>query len=85
MSIYVRLPFTLTQEQIDSFSQLRAQVHYDDGFVLYLNGVRVGASGEISGNPPAYNTSGGTASDFSAASVDLTSSLLGCTDETFTF
>ena len=75
MSIYVRLPFTLTQEQIDSFSQLRAEVHYDDGFVLYLNGVRVGASGEISGNPPAYNASGGTASDFSAASVDMTSSL----------
>ncbi len=75
MSIYVRLPFTLTQEQIDSFSQLRAEVHYDDGFVLYLNGVRVGASGEISGNPPAHDASGGTASDFSAASVDLTSSL----------
>ncbi len=75
ISIYLRLPFTLTQEQIDSFSQLRAQVHYDDGFVLYLNGVRVGASGEISGNPPAHDASGGSASDFSAASVDLTSSL----------
>jgi hypothetical protein len=75
MSIYVRLPFTLTQEQIDSFSQLRAEVHYDDGFVLYLNGVRVGASGQISGNPPAHDASGGTASDFAAVSVDLTGSL----------
>jgi hypothetical protein len=75
MSIYMRLPFTLTQQQIDSFSQLRAEVHYDDGFVLYLNGVRVAASAEISGNPPAYNASGGTASDFSAANFDLTGSL----------
>jgi hypothetical protein len=75
MSIYARLSFTLTQQQIDTFSQLRAEVHYDDGFVLYLNGVRVGASGQIPGNPPAHDTSGGTASDFSAASVDLTGSL----------
>jgi hypothetical protein len=75
MSIYARLPFTLTQQQIDSFSQLRAEVHYDDGFVLYLNGARVGASDEISGNPPAYNASGGTATDPAAAYVDLTSSL----------
>jgi hypothetical protein len=75
MSIYMRLPFALTQEQIDSYSQLRAEVHYDDGFVLYLNGVRVAASAEISGNPPAYNASGGTASEFSAANFDLTGSL----------
>ncbi|MHC4206243.1 MAG: lamin tail domain-containing protein, partial [Planctomycetota bacterium] len=75
MSIYVRLPFTVTQSQFEEFSQLRAQIHYDDGFVLYLNGVRVAASEGISGNPPAYDASGGTATDPPAASVDLTSYL----------
>jgi hypothetical protein len=75
MSIYARLPFTLTQEQIDSFRRLEAEVHYDDGFVLYLNGTRVAASAGISGNPPAFNASGGPATDPPAANVDLTSRL----------
>ena len=75
MSIYARLPFTLTPQQVDSFSQLRAEVHYDDGFVLYLNGTRVAASGGISGNPPAYDASGGTATEYPAANVDLTGSI----------
>jgi len=72
MSIYARLPFSLSQQQIDSFSQLRAEIHYDDGFVLYLNGTRVAASSGISGNPPAHNAGGGTATDPPAANIDLT-------------
>jgi hypothetical protein len=75
ISLYARLPFTLTQEEIDSFSQMRADVHYDDGFVLYLNGVRVAASDGISGNPPAHDASGGSASEYPAASVDLTGNI----------
>ena len=75
MSVYARLPFTLTQSQIDSFSQLRAEVHYDDGFVLYLNGMRMADSGGISGNPPAHDASGGTATDPPAANVDLTGNI----------
>ena len=73
MSIYARLPFTLTTEAIAFFSSLRAEVHYDDGFVLYLNGARVADSGQISGNPPAFNQSGGPATDPPQASIDLTS------------
>jgi hypothetical protein len=72
MSIYARLPFSLSQQQIDSFSQLRAEIHYDDGFVLYLNGTRVAASAGISGNPPAHDAGGGTATEPPAANVDLT-------------
>ena len=72
MSIYARLPFNLSQQQIDSFSQLRAEIHYDDGFVLYLNGTRVAASNGISGNPPAHDAGGGTATDPPAANIDLT-------------
>jgi hypothetical protein len=72
MSIYVRLRFSLTPQLIASFSLLLAQVHYDDGFVLYLNGTRVADSG-MAGDPPPFNQSGGTASDFAPMSVDLTS------------
>jgi len=75
MSIYARLPFNLSQQQIDSFSRLSAEVHYDDGYVLYLNGTRVAASDGISGNPPANDASGGTATDPAAAIVDLTGSM----------
>ncbi|MHC4700038.1 MAG: lamin tail domain-containing protein [Planctomycetota bacterium] len=73
MSIYARLPFMLTPELIASFSSLTAEVHYDDGFVLYLNGARVADSGQISGNPPRFNQSGGPATDPPVANVDLTS------------
>ena len=73
MSLYARLPFTLTSSDIASFTQLQAEVHYDDGYVLYLNGTRVASSGGISGNPPAYDQSGGTATDPPTALVDLTS------------
>ncbi|MHC4170861.1 MAG: lamin tail domain-containing protein, partial [Planctomycetota bacterium] len=73
MSVYARLSFTLTFDQIVSFSALTAEVHYDDGFVLYLNGVRVADSGQITGNPPRFNQSGGPAADPPAANIDLTS------------
>ena len=59
-SLYARLRFTLTAEQIASLSQLQAEINYDDGFVLYLNGTRV-ASVNIAGNPPACNTTASTA------------------------
>jgi hypothetical protein len=73
MSVYARLEFNLTADQIRSFSALDAEIHYDDGFVLYLNGTRVADSGQISGNPPPFNQSGGPATDPPAANVDLTS------------
>ncbi len=72
ISIYARLRFTLTAEQIASFSQLQAEVHYDDGFVLYLNGTRVADSGAISGNPPKFSASGGPAAEPPAVTADLT-------------
>ena len=73
MSVYARLRFTVTAEQISSFSQLQAEVHYDDGFVLYLNGERVADSGGILGNPPPFDQPGASSgTDPPAASVDLT-------------
>ncbi len=73
MSVYARLPFMLTTEAIAFFSSLKAEVHYDDGFVLYLNGTRVADSGQISGNPPTFDQSGGPAADVPSLTIDLTS------------
>jgi len=75
ISIYIRLRFNLTAEQIDSFTQLRAEVHYDDGFVLYLNGTRVAPPTNLTGDPPAYDQAANTANDYSAQQIDLTSFL----------
>ncbi|MHC4743805.1 MAG: lamin tail domain-containing protein, partial [Planctomycetota bacterium] len=72
ISAYARLRFDLTAEEIDSFSELRAEVHYDDGYVLYLNGTKVGGPVNLSGSPPAYSEAASGASDYSADNIDLT-------------
>ncbi len=71
ISIYARLRFDMTDDQIDSFAQLQAEFHYDDDFVLYLNGTRIADSGQIEGNPPTFDQPGGQASDPAPAVVDL--------------
>ncbi len=75
ISVYARLPFELTAEQIDSFARLQAEVYYDDDFVLYLNGVRVAASTQIPGDPPAFNQAAGQGWEPPAEIVDLTDRL----------
>jgi hypothetical protein len=40
-SCYIRIPFTMTLDNLEEIVQLRAQLRYDDGFVLYLNGLKV--------------------------------------------
>ncbi len=72
VSVYARIPFTLTAEQISSFSQLVAEIHYDDACVLYLNGVRVADAGILSGDPPAFDRRASSGSDPPAVNVDLT-------------
>ena len=72
ISVYARLRFTLTAEQISSFSQLKAVVYYDDGFVLYLNGTRAAPPTNLSGNPPAFSQDSSGGSDYSGQSLDLT-------------
>ena len=72
ISLYVRLRFTLTAEQIASFAHLLAEVNYDDDFVLYLNGTRVAASTGITGNPPPFNAGRGAGWEPPVENVDLT-------------
>jgi hypothetical protein len=47
-------------------------MNYDDSFVVYLNGVRVGAEG-VNGNPPAFNQNSIAGSDYDPQTIDLTS------------
>jgi hypothetical protein len=72
ISIAARLRFTLTAGQISSFTQVRAEVHYDDAYVLYLNGTKVGDSGDLTGNPPPFSQGIAVGSEPSMATVDLT-------------
>ncbi len=75
VSVYARLPFTLTGEQIDSFARLQAEVHYDDEFILYLNGTRVADSGRMPGDPPAFNHATGQGWEPPTEVIDLTNHL----------
>ncbi len=72
ISVYVRLPFHLTAAQLASFTQLSAEVHYDDGYVLYLNGQKVAGPENVTGNPPACSQPANSGSDYAAKNVDLT-------------
>ena len=58
-SLYVRMPFTLTQEQIQSFLTFRLRVRYDDGLVVYLNGQEVARKIFPAGSIPAWNSPAG--------------------------
>lgn len=44
LSVYVRIPFEVTAEQLSSVKGLILQIQYDDGFVAYLNGNEVARS-----------------------------------------
>ena len=67
-SAYARIPFDLTQAQIDNINQLRLDMKAEDGFVAYLNGVEVASLQKPS--PLLWNsnsdnsTSDGTAVQF---------------------
>lgn len=48
--IYIRAPFTIGGS-VPSFDHLELQIQYDDGFVAYLNGVRVAISSNMPATP----------------------------------
>ncbi|MEE8452309.1 MAG: lamin tail domain-containing protein, partial [Thermoguttaceae bacterium] len=43
-SMFVRMPFTLTAEDLSQLESLRLSMQYDDGFVAYLNGTEIARS-----------------------------------------
>jgi hypothetical protein len=72
LSVYARLRFALTVEQISSFTALQAEMRYDDDYVLYLNGQRVAGSDGISGDPPPFNAGRSSGQEPLPDTVDLT-------------
>ena len=54
LSVYARKVFTVSNPS--AITGLDLSMDYDDGFVAYLNGVEV-ARNNVSGTPPAYDTS----------------------------
>ena len=40
-SCYVRIPFTVEQTTLDELTELYLSLRYDDGYIIYLNGVEV--------------------------------------------
>ncbi|MFC1757788.1 CotH kinase family protein [Planctomycetota bacterium] len=44
LSMYVRIPFEVSNDQLSEIKKLVLQLQYDDGFVAYLNGTEVARS-----------------------------------------
>ena len=72
VSVYARVPFQLNASDLERLESLQLTMNYDDSFVVYLNGVRVGAEG-VNGNPPAFNQTSNAGSDYDPQTIDLTS------------
>ena len=74
VSVYVRIPFQISRLEIDFLSDLSLTMLYDDSFVVYLNGTRISAIG-ITGDPPAFNQTSLTDSDYPPEIIDLTANI----------
>lgn len=72
ISLYARMPFDLSAADLERIETLRLVINYDDSFVAYLNGVRIGAAG-VNGNPPPFDQAANAGSDYDPVTIDLTS------------
>ena len=74
---YLRIPFTISQDQIDTLVRLSLRMRYDDGYIAYLNGTEVARKVFSAGGIPAWNSTAGASHGDSSAilfeDVDLTS------------
>ncbi len=71
LSLYVRIPFDLTENDLARLDQLTLTMHYDDSYIIYLNGERIAASGVI-GSPPAFDQNSIAGDDYPPHRMDLT-------------
>ena len=60
-TIYVRLPFEIAKGELDGLSSLFLNIQSDDGFIAYLNGVRVASSNHP--DTPAWNSISSASTD----------------------
>lgn len=68
-SVYIRIPFQVESESmIESMTNLRLDMRYDDGFIAYLNGTRIAQANAPIGSP-SWNSLARTTNPDSAAST----------------
>lgn len=74
LSVYARVGFDLTADQIAYMTHLTLEVRYDDGFVAYLNGDSDPVDrANVNGTPPAYNQRAASSIEPTTRTKDLTS------------
>ncbi len=72
-SFYVRLPFTITAEQIAQIDQFSLLARFDDAYIAYLNGQEIVRKGVNAAFEPAWDSASGTSrSDALAVTQDET-------------
>lgn len=54
-ALMVRVPFTVTEDQRNRLVSLKAKVRYDDGFVLFVNGVEAARQNIFPASPAVWN------------------------------
>jgi hypothetical protein len=83
-TVYIRVPFTLTADQIASISSMNLKMRRDDGFIAYINGVTAAQTDNVPATPAwnSYTTTGGPAdstarqlADYSITNASVLSSL----------
>ena len=73
-SVYARVGFDLTADQISFMKSLTLRVRYDDGFVAYLNGNNDPVDrANVTGTPPAYSKPADSSKERALQTKDLTS------------
>ena len=67
-ALMVRVPFTVTEDQRKRLVTLKAKVRYDDGFVLFVNGIEAARQNILPASPAAWNaTANATPANFTDA------------------
>ncbi|HOW70797.1 MAG TPA: lamin tail domain-containing protein [Phycisphaerae bacterium] len=76
LSVYARVGFELTADQIANMTSLTLEVRYDDGFVAYLNGDSDPIDrANVNGTPPAHNQRAAFSIEPTTQTKDLTSKI----------
>lgn len=70
LSLFVRIAFELEQKEIERFGQLILTMHYDDAYVVYLNGTRIASAG-VNGMPPTFDQVSIDGDDYFPHTLDL--------------
>lgn len=76
-SCYIRIPFSVNADQLSKITTLNLLMRYDDGFVAYLNGVKIASSSAP--DAPAWNsvsTAGNESTDVVSYTISDKVSLL---------